>query len=189
MLAKLKDRTTLARQIDNAAHNVQKANHERNWLKETAEALEIELSDEDEGVDSDGEVRRKKKYVACTPSSILSFLVLFRLLPEIAGQRTNPPFPAPPHRKKPSKTINEDDEGGATSAHTRTKQSLKLAAMRAEMKALLAQPLVARGISTRYLTSGSRAGVVDELLSATSECSSSPSFESKWGRVSEMDRF
>lgn len=54
--------------------------------------------------------------------------------------------------------------------------------MRVELKRLLTQPLVARGISVKYLTSGigagaglgsggSRAtGLVDELLSATSEC-------------------
>lgn len=43
MLAKLRERIALARTIDNAAHNVKKANHEQKWLRETAEALEIDL--------------------------------------------------------------------------------------------------------------------------------------------------
>lgn len=43
MLDKLKARVTLARQIDNAQHKIKKANYDRNWLKETAEAMEIEL--------------------------------------------------------------------------------------------------------------------------------------------------
>jgi ATP-dependent RNA helicase DDX24/MAK5 len=43
MIDKLKARTQLARQIDSARHKVQKANHERKWLRETAEAMEIEL--------------------------------------------------------------------------------------------------------------------------------------------------
>ena len=46
ILSKLKERVALARQIDNAQHNVKKKNHERNWLIETAEALEIELDDD-----------------------------------------------------------------------------------------------------------------------------------------------
>lgn len=53
MLAKLKDRLLLARQIDNAQHNVKKDNHEKKWLKETADALDIELGSEFEM--SDGE--------------------------------------------------------------------------------------------------------------------------------------
>lgn len=43
MLDKLKARTQLARQIDSAQHKIKKENHERNWLKEAAEAMEIEL--------------------------------------------------------------------------------------------------------------------------------------------------
>jgi ATP-dependent RNA helicase DDX24/MAK5 len=35
--------------------------------------------------------------------------------------------------------------------------------MKAELKDLLAQPLIARGISTRYITSGSTA-VVDDII-------------------------
>ena len=43
MLDKLKIRVQLARKIDSAQHKVKKENHERNWMKETAEAMDIEL--------------------------------------------------------------------------------------------------------------------------------------------------
>ncbi|CCO29390.1 hypothetical protein BN14_03402 [Rhizoctonia solani AG-1 IB] len=43
ILDRLKQRVQLARQIDAAQHKVKKDNHEQNWLKETADALEIEL--------------------------------------------------------------------------------------------------------------------------------------------------
>lgn len=40
---KLKARVGLARQIDNMQHKVRKSNHDRTWMKETAEALEVDL--------------------------------------------------------------------------------------------------------------------------------------------------
>ncbi|KAI6000111.1 ATP-dependent RNA helicase [Pisolithus marmoratus] len=43
MLDDLKARIHLARQIDLQQHNVKKQNHERHWLKDTAEAMDIEL--------------------------------------------------------------------------------------------------------------------------------------------------
>jgi ATP-dependent RNA helicase DDX24/MAK5 len=43
LLDKLKDRVTLARQIDSQQHKIKKQHHEMNWLKETADAMEIEL--------------------------------------------------------------------------------------------------------------------------------------------------
>jgi len=43
MLDKLKARTQLARQIDVARHKANKVKHEKNWLKETADAMDIEL--------------------------------------------------------------------------------------------------------------------------------------------------
>jgi ATP-dependent RNA helicase DDX24/MAK5 len=46
MLDKLKARVQLARQIETSHHKVKKANHEKNWMKEAAKALEVELSDE-----------------------------------------------------------------------------------------------------------------------------------------------
>lgn len=43
LLDKLKYRVQLARKIETAHHKVKKANHERNWMKETAAAMELEL--------------------------------------------------------------------------------------------------------------------------------------------------
>lgn len=43
LLDKLKARVQLARKIDSAQHKIRKENHERNWMKEAAEAMEIEL--------------------------------------------------------------------------------------------------------------------------------------------------
>ena len=50
LLDKLKARIQLARQIDAAQHKIKKENHEKHWLKEAADAMEIEL-------DSDFELR------------------------------------------------------------------------------------------------------------------------------------
>lgn len=46
LLDRLKARVDLARQIDKTQHGVAKENYDKKWLKETAEAMEIEL-DED----------------------------------------------------------------------------------------------------------------------------------------------
>jgi ATP-dependent RNA helicase DDX24/MAK5 len=46
LLDRLKARVELARQIDKVQHGVAKEKHDKKWLKETAEAMEIEL-DED----------------------------------------------------------------------------------------------------------------------------------------------
>ena len=43
MLDKLKTRVQLARKIENAQHKVQKNNHDRKWMKETAETLGVDL--------------------------------------------------------------------------------------------------------------------------------------------------
>ena len=43
MLDKLKARIQLAREIDSVQHKAKKEKHERNWLKEAADAMEIEL--------------------------------------------------------------------------------------------------------------------------------------------------
>ncbi|KAH7920183.1 ATP-dependent RNA helicase [Leucogyrophana mollusca] len=99
LLDKLKARILLARQIDTAQHKIKKQNHERNWIKEAAEAMEIELD-----------------------SDILS---------------------------------GSEDEG-QPSKFKRKKSNVKTASLKAELNKLLSQPLLARGISTRYITSGSR---------------------------------
>ncbi|KAK7044735.1 ATP-dependent RNA helicase MAK5 [Favolaschia claudopus] len=97
MLDKLKERVQLARKIETAHHKTKKANHDRKWMKEAADAMEIEL-------DSDFMSDRKQK--------------------------------------------------------TKDIENSKL---KAELKRLLAQPLIARGVSIRYITSGSKP-IVDDLL-------------------------
>ena len=43
MLDKLKTRVQLARKIENAQHKIKKVNHDRKWMKETAETLDVDL--------------------------------------------------------------------------------------------------------------------------------------------------
>ena len=43
MLDKLKARIQLAREIDNAQHKAKKEKHERKWMCEAADAMEVEL--------------------------------------------------------------------------------------------------------------------------------------------------
>ena len=43
MLDKLKARIQLAREIDGLEHKVKKENHEKKWLREAAEAMDIEI--------------------------------------------------------------------------------------------------------------------------------------------------
>ncbi|KAJ7740008.1 ATP-dependent RNA helicase [Mycena maculata] len=105
LLDKLKERVQLARQIETTHHKIKKANHDRRWMKETAEALEVEL-------DSD---------------------------------------------------FMSDSDEDKPSNQKRKAKDLKNASLKVELKRLLAQPLVARGVSTRYITSGSRP-IVDDLI-------------------------
>ncbi|KAJ7269819.1 ATP-dependent RNA helicase [Mycena rebaudengoi] len=105
LLDKLKERVQLARQIETTHHKIKKANHDRKWMKETAEALEVEL-------DSD--------------------------------------------------FVSDSDEDKPSNQKRKAKD-LKNANLKAELKRLLAQPLIARGVSTRYITSGSRP-IVDDLI-------------------------
>jgi len=62
MLDKLKARVQLARQIDVAQHKANKQKHEKNWFKETADAMEIEL-------DSDF-ADRCARLLSCLSSSV-----------------------------------------------------------------------------------------------------------------------
>ncbi|GLB42109.1 putative major facilitator superfamily protein [Lyophyllum shimeji] len=104
ILDKLKYRVQLARKIETAHHKVKKANHDRNWMKETAAAMEIEL-------DSD--------YVSDREET--------------------------PANKK------------------RKARDAKNAALKAELNHLLSQPLFAKGVSAKYITSGSRP-IADDLI-------------------------
>ncbi|KAG0706963.1 ATP-dependent RNA helicase [Suillus ampliporus] len=107
LLDKLKHRILLARQIDSQQHKIKKQHHERNWLKETAEAMEIEL-------DSD-------------------------ILSDSADES---------HPSKQRKKNNDT----------------KTAVLKAELKELMSQPLLSRGVSIRYITSGSRP-IADDIIS------------------------
>jgi ATP-dependent RNA helicase DDX24/MAK5 len=42
-MPKLKERIRLAKAIEKAQHEVKKENHDKNWLKETAEAMDLDL--------------------------------------------------------------------------------------------------------------------------------------------------
>ncbi|EJC98248.1 DEAD-domain-containing protein [Fomitiporia mediterranea MF3/22] len=109
LLDKLKGRVQLAKRIDAAAHRVKKEKHERNWMKETAEAMEIELDSDMDDKLSDGD--------------------------------------APSKKRKDSKVKQETQ------------------ALKAELKHMLSQPLVAKGVMKKYITSGARS-VVSELLNS-----------------------
>ncbi|KAL1741030.1 P-loop containing nucleoside triphosphate hydrolase protein [Schizophyllum fasciatum] len=106
---KLKARIQLAKQVDTAQHRLKKEKHERKWMREAADAMELEL-------DSD---------------------------------------------------FMSESEGEAPSKRQKKAAGAKTAALKAELKELLAQPLVARGVSTKYITSGSRP-IVDDLLAGES---------------------
>lgn len=58
MLDKLKQRIMVARKIDSANHKVKKDNHEKSWIKEAAEALEIDI-------DSDNMFVRSLPLLSC----------------------------------------------------------------------------------------------------------------------------
>jgi ATP-dependent RNA helicase DDX24/MAK5 len=58
MLDKLKTRVQAARQIDVTQHKANKEKYEKNWLKETADAMEVEL-------DSDFDIRCAHFYLLC----------------------------------------------------------------------------------------------------------------------------
>jgi len=130
MLDKLKERVRLAQKIDHAQHQARKRKHDRSWVRQTAEAMEIEL-------DSD--------FARCAPM----FLINFR------GFQTKRPF--------------SDSQEGAN-GRTRGKQDVATAALKNELKQLLSQPLLARGISAKYITSGARS-VADDLMHGKCACS------------------
>ena len=52
LLDKLKSRIQLARKIDSEQHTVKRQKHEKNWLRETAEAMEIDLNSDLEKCDT-----------------------------------------------------------------------------------------------------------------------------------------
>lgn len=141
LLDRLKARIQVARQIDSARHKIKKENHEKNWLREAAEAMEIEI-DSDLGL-------RYIFYLQYFHSGhrIISsgFHLIFLLF----------------------HSSDEDSKNSIPLKHQRKQTNAKTASLQAELKALLSQPLVARGVSTRYITSGSRS-IVDDVIAG--EC-------------------
>lgn len=63
---------------------------------------------------------------------------------------------------------SESDDESKLSTQKRKAKDHKMQGMKAELKHLLSQPLIAKGVSTRYITSGSRS-VVDDLLAGDRE--------------------
>jgi ATP-dependent RNA helicase DDX24/MAK5 len=58
------------------------------------------------------------------------------------------------------------------SANSRKTSSIKLVSLKNELRQMLSEPLMARGISAKYPTGGSKV-VVDELIKQTGELSGS----------------
>jgi ATP-dependent RNA helicase DDX24/MAK5 len=59
-------------------------------------------------------------------------------------------------------------KGKGNNLGTRKTSGVALINLRNELKALLAEPLMARGVSAKYPTSGSRV-IIDELLKSASQ--------------------
>ena len=146
MLDKLKQRIMVARKIDSANHKVKKDNHEKSWVKEAAEALEIDL-------DSDDMYGLFPTPIHSFSSFLYLFLTSLSLLS--AAFDTRP-------------TDEDDDEDNRGSRGNAKSNHIKVANLKNELRALMAQPLVARGISQKYITSGSRK-IVDDLVQGKRE--------------------
>ena len=65
-------------------------------------------------------------------------------------------------------SISDSDDEHKISTQKRKAKDRQMTSMKAELRELLSQPLIARGISTRYITSGSRP-IVDDLLAGERE--------------------
>jgi ATP-dependent RNA helicase DDX24/MAK5 len=68
-------------------------------------------------------------------------------------------------------SVRSDTSENVAKVSKKRSQDIQVANLKAQLKQALFQPLVARGVSTRYLTSGSRA-IVNDLIEGASECSS-----------------
>jgi len=112
-MPKLKERIRIAKEIEKAQHKVKKENYDRNWLKEVAEAMDVDID------------------------------------PSMLSDPEDPDLPY--QSRKHQKT---------------TKSGSKVDSLKAHLEDLLREPLVARGVSTRYPTSGSKV-IVDDLLRST----------------------
>jgi ATP-dependent RNA helicase DDX24/MAK5 len=143
ILDRLKERIELAKKVESGAHKATKEAHEDNWLKQAAEALDIEI-------DSDMEC------------------VLFLLSP-CALNWCDGDF----------RFSDEGGENGSSGRKTRKalkNKAAKVKALKAELAALLAKPLMMRGVSAKYLTTRNTVDFVDQLVGGTSASLSFSSF-------------
>ncbi|OCF44081.1 ATP-dependent RNA helicase MAK5 [Kwoniella heveanensis CBS 569] len=113
-LPALRERIRVARAIEKAEHHVTKSTHDRNWLIEAAEAMDLDI---DPDMLSDAEDD-----------------------PDL-------PFHKPNRGKKANKKVD-------------------VSGLKAELRQLLSEKLMARGVSAKYPTSGSKI-IVDDLLRET----------------------
>ncbi|WWD16361.1 hypothetical protein CI109_100787 [Kwoniella shandongensis] len=114
-LPAMKERIRIAREIEKIQHQASKQSHDKNWLLEAAEAMDIDLD----------------------PTML-------------SGEEDDPDLPFyRPKKASRAKGKAERVEG-----------------MKEQLKGLLKEKLVARGVSTRYPTSGSKV-IVDDLLRET----------------------
>ncbi|WWC58365.1 uncharacterized protein I303_100905 [Kwoniella dejecticola CBS 10117] len=115
-LPPLRERLKLAREIELAEHSQTKSTHDKNWLKEAAEAMDLDI---DPDMFSDAE---------------------------------------------------EDDKDLPYSRTIKQKKGMKKAVdirgLRNQLRELLSEKLIARGISAKYPTSGSKV-IIDDLLKQT----------------------
>ncbi|WRT63931.1 uncharacterized protein IL334_000858 [Kwoniella shivajii] len=114
-LQPMRERIKLAREIEKAEHQQSKSSHDKNWLLETAEAMDLD-------VDPD----------------------LF------SDQEDDPDLPFSRRVKK----------------HKGQKKNIDVRALKDELRELLKEKLMARGVSAKYPTSGSKV-IVDDLLRET----------------------
>ncbi len=63
---------------------------------------------------------------------------------------------------------DSEDQRTQNSKRARKVHHAKIAGLKSELKRMLAQPLLATGVSARYITSGSRP-IVDDLLAGECE--------------------
>ncbi|WWD09175.1 hypothetical protein V865_007297 [Kwoniella europaea PYCC6329] len=114
-LPSLRERIRIAREIEKAEHTQQKSTHDKNWLIETAELMDLDIDPD--------------------------------LLSDQDDQDPDLPYTKKQKTKKGAKRVD-------------------VRALKDELRALLSEKLLARGVSARYPTSGSKI-IVDDLLRET----------------------
>jgi ATP-dependent RNA helicase DDX24/MAK5 len=63
-----------------------------------------------------------------------------------------------------SDILSESTDENNPSKHQKKNNDTKMAVLKAKLKELMRQPLLSRGVSTRYITSGSRP-IADDIIS------------------------